>query len=320
MYDHLFRIAFISLFSALTALRCYYRLGATLSVHRSKAAPFVKRLEAAPFVKRLEAAPFGERLEAAPFGERLETGGLVSGLFPTGEGVGLIAFRVVLGIPLFGATFLYIALPGKAAWMEVPLPVWLRFVGIGGGMLALVVLTWAHHALGRNFSTRPVIKPHHRLVSHGPYRWIRHPIYSSYFLLFLSAFLISQNWVVGGAGLGIILSLMTIRLWQEERLLEERFGEEYTAYARITGRFLPMVRWGKSREILALLNVRSSGEGEELAQSPGGRDKLTLDARYPSRSRRLLGLGPPCVRPGQCPSDRRDGPVLDLQAGEDAGK
>ena len=210
MDDYVFRIAFFLLFSALTAIRSYYKI-----VTRSFA----------------------------------------TGLFPMGEGVVLIAIRAVLGVPLFGATFLYAVLPGKAAWMEVPVPVGLRLVGVGGGVLALVVLAWAHHALGRNFSTTLVIKPQHRLVRRGPYRRVRHPIYSSYFLLFCSAFLISQNWVIGGAGLGIILSLMTIRLWKEERLLEQRFGEEYIAYAETAGRFFPIVLRGKPREILAFLNT-----------------------------------------------------------------
>jgi protein-S-isoprenylcysteine O-methyltransferase Ste14 len=158
-----------------------------------------------------------------------------------GESASLIAIRVILGVPLFLTTFLYVVFPERASWAEVSLPAWLRVCGILGGVLALVCLTWAHHALGDNFSTTIAIKQGQRLVKHGPYRWVRHPMYVSYSLLFVSAFLVSRNWAIGGTGSGIILSLMVMRLRREEYLLKERFGEEYVRYVKTTAKFFPAV-------------------------------------------------------------------------------
>jgi protein-S-isoprenylcysteine O-methyltransferase Ste14 len=163
-----------------------------------------------------------------------------------GESASLIAIRLILGGPLFLTTFLYVAFPERASWAELALPAWLRVCGILGGVLALACLAWAHRSLGDNFSTTIAIKQGQRLVKHGPYRWVRHPMYASYCLLFVSAFLVSQNWVIGGTGLGIILSLMTIRLQREEYLLKERFGGAYVRYIGTTGKFVPAF-WRRGR-------------------------------------------------------------------------
>ena len=77
------------------------------------------------------------------------------------------------------------------------------------------------------------------MIDTGPYRWIRHPMYAAYFVLFLSAFLIAENWIIGASGTAIIGMLMTVRLKREEDILIQRFGRRYLDYRRTTGRFLP---------------------------------------------------------------------------------
>ena len=67
-------------------------------------------------------------------------------------------------------------------------------------------------------------------------------MYTGYLLLFLGAFLLSASWVIGTAGVGIIMTHMTIRVSREERMLMDRFGEAYVSYARSTGRFCPRIR------------------------------------------------------------------------------
>jgi protein-S-isoprenylcysteine O-methyltransferase Ste14 len=71
---------------------------------------------------------------------------------------------------------------------------------------------------------------------------MRHPMYSAYLLLFFGAFLLSANWVIGTGGVGVILTLMTVRLAREERRLAERFGAAWLSYWEATGAFLPRLR------------------------------------------------------------------------------
>lgn len=156
------------------------------------------------------------------------------------EGVlpGLV--RIFLGIPLLAATVKSCFFPDQAVWMDLPVPGTARVVGfvVGGG--AVVLLAFVHRALGANFTT--VIErcgPGQGLVTVGPYRYVRHPMYSSYLCFFAGAFLLSANWVLGVCGLGVIGSLMALRVPSEEALLIERYGDAYTAYAQSLPRFFP---------------------------------------------------------------------------------
>ncbi len=161
------------------------------------------------------------------------------------EGNLVLAARVLFGAPLIAATVWYGIDPQSASWMAVHLPLGMRLTGLVLGLAALTSLWAVHRALGDNFTTSVVPKAHHTLVQSGPYRWIRHPMYSSYLVLFLAAFLVSENAVIGLSGTAIILSLMTLRLRKEEALLIERFGDRYRHYMQTTRKFFPSVdpRW-----------------------------------------------------------------------------
>jgi protein-S-isoprenylcysteine O-methyltransferase Ste14 len=174
-------------------------------------------------------------------------GAAQEGLFPKQEGFLGNGIRTVLGVPLFGMLGFYLVLPDTLPQTYISVPLFARFAGITGGICALIVIGLSHKALGRNYSSTVVLKKNHRLVTGGVYRFVRHPMYSAYLLLFISAFLVSENWVIGVTGSGIILSLMTLRLRLEETLLHERFGLEYINYVQRAGRFLPLVKRGVKR-------------------------------------------------------------------------
>ena len=91
-----------------------------------------------------------------------------------------------------------------------------------------------------------MISDNQRLVVSGPYRLVRHPMYRTYVLLFLAAFLMTGNWGIGSGGLSVIAVPMTARLIKEEALLVNRFGREYETYRGRTGKFFP--RRGNGRE------------------------------------------------------------------------
>ena len=76
------------------------------------------------------------------------------------------------------------------------------------------------------------------LVTGGPYRWVRHPMYTTSFVWAAAFLLITANWLIGGAwfSLGMVAVALTD---QEEATLLARFGEAYRVYQRRTRRFLP---------------------------------------------------------------------------------
>lgn len=83
----------------------------------------------------------------------------------------------------------------------------------------------------------------HKLVTWGPYRYVRHPSYLGYFLMFVGLFFIWTN-------IFTLLPILAIPgyfyvSFAEEQLLLQRFGREYVQYQRITGRFIPRFRRSK---------------------------------------------------------------------------
>lgn len=116
-----------------------------------------------------------------------------------------------------------------------------RLVDLSGLVLfnaaGLLILS-AHITLGDCWSGELETKEDHRLVNEGLYRWVRHPLYSSYLLLTIGLFLMSDNWLVGASMLVYFLSVAS-RAAREEAMMVERLGAHYVAYQNRTGRFLP---------------------------------------------------------------------------------
>lgn len=171
---------------------------------------------------------------------RIVTGDIREGPFNSREGLLPVAARFIFGIPLLISVILYIRYPHLAPWSYLTLPLYLRALGIVLAFASLYGIYRVHRELGKYFSSTLVIKEGHRLVRSGPYRLVRHPMYTSYLFLFIAAFLLSENWLMGLSGMAVIATLMTLRLGKEEALLLEHFGEEYEAYRQTTGMFLPL--------------------------------------------------------------------------------
>lgn len=171
---------------------------------------------------------------------RITTGAIRDTGFARKEGVLPVVLRLVLGAPLLFATGAYVFAPAAFGWMYVRIPAFVRLTGAGLGFAAVLGIYLVHRELGTCFSSTLVIRENHMLVRSGPYRLVRHPMYSSYLLLFMGTFLVSGNWVVGSCGTAIIATLMTVRLAREEALLVEKFGAEYEEYRSTTGMFIPM--------------------------------------------------------------------------------
>jgi protein-S-isoprenylcysteine O-methyltransferase Ste14 len=128
--------------------------------------------------------------------------------------------------------------PEWLAWSDLSVPLWLRWLGMLGAVGAVWLGYLAHRTLGPNYTPDLRTKVRHQVVAEGIYAWIRHPMYTSFFLLLAAYFLLSANWLIGLLGLGYSL-LVVERAGHEEHMLIERFGDEYCAYMQRTGRFVP---------------------------------------------------------------------------------
>ncbi len=153
---------------------------------------------------------------------------------------------VLLGASLAGI-FVYGVNPQLMKWSAFPFPFWLRWIGFFIGLVALLIFFWVLRSLGRNFSTTLTIKKDQTLVSYGPYRWVRHPMYASFILLWVGFFFISANWFIGLTGILGFVWAIVVRTPREEQMMIERFGDEYISYMKCTGRYLP--RWLGSKTI-----------------------------------------------------------------------
>ena len=132
----------------------------------------------------------------------------------------------------------YALFPRLVSWADFPLPIWLRWLGGVLGIGALCLLAWADHHLGKNFSMTLRIRQDHTLVTSGPYRWIRHPVYSAGLLFGAAILLVSANWFVGCSWLGGCSLLYACRIPKEEAMMLSEFAD-YREYAARTGRLWP---------------------------------------------------------------------------------
>ena len=105
-----------------------------------------------------------------------------------------------------------------------------------------IMAIFSEHAdLGKNWSISLEVRERHALVQTGIYRFIRHPMYSSFFVLALAQFLLLPNWAAGVAGLVGVSVLYAFRVRNEERLMHETFGSDYVHYTTKTKRLIPWI-------------------------------------------------------------------------------
>jgi protein-S-isoprenylcysteine O-methyltransferase Ste14 len=150
-------------------------------------------------------------------------------------------FAVVLrlsGLCLMVATLAYVLFPASVQWASFSLPIWFRCLGIVTGILGSILMYWTLSSLGKNLTDTVVTRAEATLVTHGPYRWVRHPFYVTAALLMASVTVLAANWLIGAGSL-LVLGLLAVRTPKEEQMLIERFGQQYQDYMKNTGRFIP---------------------------------------------------------------------------------
>jgi protein-S-isoprenylcysteine O-methyltransferase Ste14 len=154
------------------------------------------------------------------------------------EGLFMLATLRPIGLLLVVSVLAYMIRPRSMAWSALPLPDWIRCVGVVVAMSGAALLIWTFRSIGRNLTDTVVTRKDHVLVTHGPYRWVRHPFYGSVALFALGIALTAANWFMLLADAALYV-LFVVRTSKEEQNLVARFGGAYRAYMKRTGRFFP---------------------------------------------------------------------------------
>jgi protein-S-isoprenylcysteine O-methyltransferase Ste14 len=201
-------------------------------------------------------------------GYRLATGGLLALLMAVRIVYGLAARRarglrgrpdpedmLAIGGVGFGLVLLasYGVLP-LPSFLHVPLPPLARWIGAALFAAGDLVFWWTHASLGDSWSVSLGTSESQRLVTRGPYRFVRHPMYSAIALTAAGALVLTANWLAGGAYAVAFAAMYAGRVDREERALLEAFGEEYREYMDGTPRLVL-----RPSALIDVLRRRSTG-------------------------------------------------------------
>jgi protein-S-isoprenylcysteine O-methyltransferase Ste14 len=154
------------------------------------------------------------------------------------EGLPITIALRLSGLALWLGAFTYLLNPAWMNWSHFDLPEWARWVGVGMGVLADVMAYWVFSHLGNNVTPTVATRSLATLVTSGPYRWIRHPLYTMGMMAYLGFALLAENWFIALMAV-VSFIVLAIRVPREEAKLVEKFGDAYRNYIKITGRFLP---------------------------------------------------------------------------------
>lgn len=154
------------------------------------------------------------------------------------EGIFILFGLRLTALVLLVGTIAWCIDPNWMAWSSLPIPVWLRWVGLALAVAGGTVWVWTVHTLGKNLTDTVVTRKDHSLVTSGPYRWVRHPFYTALAVGVVGGSLAIASWFFLVLG-GLVVGFLVARTKIEEEKLQERFGEDYRDFMRKTGRFLP---------------------------------------------------------------------------------
>jgi protein-S-isoprenylcysteine O-methyltransferase Ste14 len=146
---------------------------------------------------------------------------------------------------LFALGYLALLLYFITPWVDfahIPSPIWLRWAGGVVTCLGIGLFAWAHQALGKNWTAILASSEKQKMVITGPYRHVRHPMYTAFFVIGFGFLFLSANWFVSIIYLGTLTMMYMARVSAEEKMMIDHFGNDYREYMKRTGRLLPRFR------------------------------------------------------------------------------
>lgn len=136
-----------------------------------------------------------------------------------------------------GQLLLFIPVWGVNQFILTASPVWIP-LGLAIQAASIALAVWARRHLGSNWSGRIEIKTEHQLVQGGPYRRLRHPIYTAVLGMSIGTALVSGR-VHAFVGVALVVAAYWRKIRMEEANMRQAFGEQYDAYRRTTWGMIP---------------------------------------------------------------------------------
>lgn len=143
----------------------------------------------------------------------------------------------ILGISLLLAPILYLA--ELIDFASFHLLDWQRIMGGVCALIGIACFYWTHSILGKNWSLLLELKKDHELIMSGPYKYVRHPMYASIYIIHIGFLILTANWLVGILLLAPFTLLYIVRVRSEEQMMLEKFGKKYQDYMKKSGRLFP---------------------------------------------------------------------------------
>jgi protein-S-isoprenylcysteine O-methyltransferase Ste14 len=115
-----------------------------------------------------------------------------------------------------------------------------RWIGVALFSLGIGFVFWSGVALGRLYSGDVTLQEDHRLVTDGPYGWVRHPRYAGAILVAFGLAFTFNSWIGLAASVAFV-GIILFRVSDEEALMRQAFGSEWEAYCEHTQRLIPHI-------------------------------------------------------------------------------
>ena len=131
--------------------------------------------------------------------------------------------------------------PARTAWTD-PIPAWRLVVAIAFGVLGIWLASTGVRHLGKQWRMKAALNADHELVTSGPYRIIRHPIYASMFAMMIMSVLLLGKLPWWPIAIALFLTGIEIRIHAEDRLLRERFGSRFEGWKSKVPAYVPLLR------------------------------------------------------------------------------
>lgn len=156
----------------------------------------------------------------------------------SGEPIWILVPLRVAGLVMWGSVVVYLFAPGWSAWARYPLPQAVRIAGLCLSLSTIPLILWMFKHVGLNLTVTVQTRRDHELIKTGPYRWIRHPLYTFAGGFFVGLGIASACWLIA---LALVVGgiFLVLRLPLEEQGLIDRFGDDYRVYMEETGAFFP---------------------------------------------------------------------------------
>jgi len=155
-----------------------------------------------------------------------------------------VASRLTYTFVAWLAMYIMLSARGLGSWLHtdiLPYHASMGYLGFAITALGFALTLWARAILGRNWSANVTIKVDHELIHTGPYRYVRHPIYTGIILALIGTAVARDQWR-GVAAVILLWLSFTIKRLKEEQFMSQTFGARYTDYSQTTGAIVPFLR------------------------------------------------------------------------------